>query len=276
MRPNWHGVADRPRGHLADRPVRAEALPGHPSSAYYRLGGARRGRRGRHQRLPHTVRVLLESLLRNAGGMHVREADVLALAALARRRRRPTRRCRSCRRACCCRTSPACPPSSTSPRCAPRWRAPGGDPARVDPLVPADLVIDHSVQVDAFGTRAPTRATSSASTSATASATRCCAGRRALRQLPRRAARHGHRPPGQPRVPRRASCSCARTRDGTVAFPDTLVGTDSHTTMINGLGVLGWGVGGIEAEAVMLGQPLLLRHADRRRRAVHRRAARRA
>ena len=51
--------------------------------------------------------------------------------------------------------------------------------------------------------------------------------------------------------------------------PDTLVGTDSHTTMINGLGVLGWGVGGIEAEAVMLGQPLELRHARRRRRALH-------
>ena len=67
----------------------------------------------------------------------------------------------------------------------------------------------------------------------------------------RRAARDRHRPPGEPRVPRDGH----RRREG-VAFPDTLVGTDSHTTMVNGLGVLGYGVGGIEAEAVLLGQPL--------------------
>ena len=82
-------------------------------------------------------------------------------------------------------------------------------------------------------------------------------GQKAFRQLPRRAAGHRHRPPGEPRVPRAAS-SRRRDADGTaaVAYPDTLVGTDSHTTMINGLGVLGWGVGGIEAEAAMLGQPV--------------------
>ena len=62
-------------------------------------------------------------------------------------------------------------------------------------------------------------------------------------------------PPGQPRVPRAGSCS-STTRTGGPRYPDTLVGTDSHTTMVNGLGVLGWGVGGIEAEAAMLGQPM--------------------
>ena len=68
---------------------------------------------------------------------------------------------------------------------------------------------------------------------------------------------NGHRPPGQPRVPRARSSRTGRpTSAAPVAFPDTLVGTDSHTTMINGLGVLGYGVGGIEAEAVLLGQPL--------------------
>ena len=72
----------------------------------------------------------------------------------------------------------------------------------------------------------------------------------------RRAARDGHRPPGQPRVPGHGRRRRGPTRHGPVAFPDTLVGTDSHTTMINGLGVLGYGVGGIEAEAVLLGQPL--------------------
>jgi hypothetical protein len=76
-------------------------------------------------------------------------------------------------------------------------------------------------------------------------------GQKAVRQLQGRAARHRHRAPGQPRVPGARRHGRRRRR----AYPDTLVGTDSHTTMINGLGVLGWGVGGIEAEAAMLGQP---------------------
>ena len=135
----------------------------------------------------------------------------------------------------------------------------GGDPKKINPLVPVDLVIDHSVQVDFFG--------------------------RQRLDGPQR----GHRIPAEPRALRipplgpeglsRTSASCRRPSGivhqvnleylakgvflgkdaaGPVAFPDTLVGTDSHTTMINGLGVLGWGVGGIEAEAVMLGQPLYM------------------
>ena len=67
-----------------------------------------------------------------------------------------------------------------------------------------------------------------------------------------------HRPPGESGVPGQGACSCGEDAAGPVALPDTLVGTDSHTTMINGLGVVGWGVGGIEAEAVMLGQPLYM------------------
>jgi aconitate hydratase len=134
----------------------------------------------------------------------------------------------------------------------------GGDPARVNPLVPADLVIDHSVQVDRYGT-----ADSFAF------------------NVEREYQRNGERyqllrwaqtafddlrvvPPGtgivhQVNLEFLASV-VARRRDpdgrAEVVFPDTLVGTDSHTTMINGLGVLGYGVGGIEAEAVLLGQPL--------------------
>ncbi len=78
-----------------------------------------------------------------------------------------------------------------------------------------------------------------------------------VRELHGRPARHRHRPPGQPRVPRPRRLRRRRaTARASVAYPDTLVGTDSHTTMINGLGVLGWGVGGIEAEAAMLGQPV--------------------
>jgi aconitate hydratase len=133
----------------------------------------------------------------------------------------------------------------------------GGDPNRVNPLVPADLVIDHSVQVDQYGTEAAF-----------------------LINVEREYERNGERyallrwaqeafanfrvvPPGtgivhQVNLEFLADVVSARPdADGTLtAFPDTLVGTDSHTTMINGLGVVGWGVGGIEAEAALLGQPL--------------------
>ena len=135
----------------------------------------------------------------------------------------------------------------------------GGDPAKINPLVPAELVIDHSVQVDAFGTRDAFRIN-------------------AEREFERNEERYAFLRWGQDGVRRlrrscrptpasstrstsstsRASSSSDETaHDGPVqAYPDTLVGTDSHTTMINGLGVLGWGVGGIEAEAAMLGQPM--------------------
>src|ERR671939_1309537 len=130
----------------------------------------------------------------------------------------------------------------------------GGDPARINPLLPAELVIDHSVQVDAFASRAA---------------------------LPKNVeqdyARNGERyaflrwgqqafdnfkvvPPNTGIVHQVNLEYLARvveSRDGR-AFPNTLVGTDSHTTMVNGLGVLGWGVGGIEAEAAMLGQPVVM------------------
>jgi aconitate hydratase len=133
----------------------------------------------------------------------------------------------------------------------------GGDPARVNPLVPADLVIDHSVQVDQYGSDAAF-----------------------LINVEREYERNGERyallrwaqtafanfrvvPPGtgivhQVNLEYLADVVSARPdSDGTLtAFPDTLVGTDSHTTMVNGLGVVGWGVGGIEAEAALLGQPL--------------------
>ena len=127
------------------------------------------------------------------------------------------------------------------------------------PARPVELVIDHSVQVDAFGTRRRVRAsTPSASSSAITSATRSCAGGRARSSnFSRRAARHGHLPPGQPRVPRARRLRPTTGRSGRRRLSRTRwSGTDSHTTMVNGLGVLGWGVGGIEAEAAMLGQPV--------------------
>jgi aconitate hydratase len=128
----------------------------------------------------------------------------------------------------------------------------GGDPAKINPLVPVELVIDHSIQVDVF-------------------AERLAFQRNAEFEFERNRERYGFLRWGQTAFdnfsvvpPNTGICHqvnleylarVVETRDGQ-AFPDTLVGTDSHTTMINGLGVLGWGVGGIEAEAAMLGQPV--------------------
>jgi aconitate hydratase len=132
----------------------------------------------------------------------------------------------------------------------------GSDPAKINPLVPVDLVIDHSVQVDAFGN---------------ARAFDINADRDYERNRERYAfLRWGQQAFDNFRVVPPATGICHQvnleylsrvvfTREGngtTQAYPDTLVGTDSHTTMVNGLGVLGWGVGGIEAEAAMLGQPI--------------------
>ena len=128
----------------------------------------------------------------------------------------------------------------------------GGDPAKINPLVPAELVIDHSVVADVFGRPTPSTATSTLSSSATASGSRSCAG------ASRRSSEFKVVPPGTGIVHQVNIEHLARVvmaGDG-AAYPDTCVGTDSHTTMQNGLGVLGWGVGGIEAEAAMLGQPI--------------------
>ena len=130
----------------------------------------------------------------------------------------------------------------------------GGDPSTVDPLVPADLIIDHSVQVDLFRSEGAYAANIEWEY-------RRNSERYALLRWAQQAF-DGLRvvPPGAGichQVNLEHLGQVVTVRDG-VAFPDTLVGTDSHTTMINGLGVLGWGVGGIEAEAAMLGQPTFL------------------
>jgi aconitate hydratase len=202
-------------------------------------------------RAPVTLKILLENVLRHAGGGIVTQEDVVALSAW-----RPDQ-----------------PGEAEIPFMPARvilqdftgvpaivdlavmrdaMADLGGDPARVNPLVPADLVIDHSVQVDMYGTPAAF-----------------------LFNVAREYERNGERyqllrwaqtafrdlrvvPPGTGivhQVNLEYLASVVAVRDG-ISFPDTLVGTDSHTTMINGLGVLGYGVGGIEAEAVLLGQPL--------------------
>ena len=118
-------------------------------------------------------------------------------------------------------------------------------------------MIDHSVQVDEFGTPGAFKLNAEIGIPAQPRALRLFAlGAKGIREPGDRAARHRHLPPGQPGISG-ARGLCRKGEGGKqVAYPDTVVGTDSHTTMINGLGVLGWGVGGIEAEAAMLGQPI--------------------
>ena len=130
----------------------------------------------------------------------------------------------------------------------------GRDPARIDPRIPVDLVIDHSVQVDVFGNDRAYHANIEREYERNAE-------RYALLRWAQRAfGNFTVVPPGMGichQVNLEHLSRVVQVRDG-VALPDTLCGTDSHTTMVNGLGVLGWGVGGIEAEAAMLGQPMYL------------------
>src|SRR5579862_1119022 len=203
-------------------------------------------------RLPYTVCILLENLLRRAGSEHVREDDVRALAAWPQPDGDAQLAFMPARVIMQDLTGVPAVVDLAALRDAVARR--GGDPGRVDPLVPVDLVIDHSVQVDAFGNGA-------------------AYGRNIEREYERNGERYALLrwaqgafgnfrvvPPGMGivhQVNLEYLASVVTVRDG-VALPDTLVGTDSHTTMVNALGVLGLGVGGIEAEAVMLGQPLYL------------------
>jgi aconitate hydratase len=207
---------------------------------------------GRLDRLPHTVRILLENLLRRAGTRDVSDADVLALAGWphgpteARLAFMPSR--------VLMQDFTGVPAVVDLAAMRSAMARAGGDPARVNPLVDVDLVIDHSVQVDLFRSAAAYEANIEWEYR-----------RNEERYILLRWAQQAFRgmrvvPPGAGichQVNLEHLGKVVVVRDG-VAAPDTLVGTDSHTTMINGLGVLGWGVGGIEAEAAMLGQPMFL------------------
>ena len=206
-------------------------------------------------RAPVTLKILLENALRHAGGGIVREDDVNALAAWrpggageAEVPFMPSR--------VVLQDFTGVPAVVDLAAMRDAMAALGGDPSKVNPLVPADLVIDHSVQIDAWG-----------GTGSFAFNVGKEYERNGERYQLLRWAQTAFRdlrvvPPGTGiihQVNLEYLATVVTDRDdeaGRVAYPDTLVGTDSHTTMINGLGVLGYGVGGIEAEAVLLGQPL--------------------
>jgi aconitate hydratase len=205
-------------------------------------------------RLPFSLKILLENLLRNEGNGSVDAADIEALATWDAAAK-PSKEIAFAPARVVMQDFTGVPAVVDLAAMRDAMAAMGGDPAMINPLVPAELVIDHSVQVDAFGTR-----------EAFAS--------NAEREFERNQERYAFLRWGQNAFDNFAvvppdtgivhqvnleflSRVVFVDGDG-VAYPDTLVGTDSHTTMVNGLGVLGWGVGGIEAEAAMLGQPMPL------------------
>ena len=204
-------------------------------------------------RLPFSIRILLENTLRHSGGRYVGEEHVNAVAAWSPTNAgadvpfMPSR--------VVLQDFTGVPAVVDLAAMRDGLKALGGDPNRINPVVPADLVIDHSVQVDFFGTPEAYRQNVEREFE-----------RNRERYALLRWAQHAFEdfrvvPPGtgivhQVNLEYLASVVHRRTEDGiSLAYPDTLVGTDSHTTMINGLGVVGWGVGGIEAEAVLTGQP---------------------
>ena len=205
--------------------------------------------------LPFSMKVILENLLRNEDGRTVKKDDILAVVAWLTNKGKAEAEIAYRPARVLMQDFTGVPAVVDLAAMRDAMVALGGDPQKINPLVPVDLVIDHSVIVDEFGT-------------ATALA----------RNVEHEYERNGERyrflkwgqqafknfrvvPPGtgichQVNLEYLGQTVWTREEgDDIIAYPDTCVGTDSHTTMINGLGVLGWGVGGIEAEAAMLGQP---------------------
>ena len=204
-------------------------------------------------RLPFSLKVLLENLLRTEGGGAVSAEDIEALADWDPAAQ-PSKEIAFTPARVLMQDFTGVPAVVDLAAMRDAMREMGGDPSKINPLVPAELVIDHSVQVDAFGTRDAFRFN-------------------AEREFERNQERYAFLRWGQGAfndfsvVPpdtgivhqvnlEYLSRVVFHNQKSGQLYPDTLVGTDSHTTMVNGLGVLGWGVGGIEAEAAMLGQPM--------------------
>jgi aconitate hydratase len=204
-------------------------------------------------RLPFSLKILLENLLRREDGVNV-TADDIAFLAKWDAKAEPSREIAYMPARVLMQDFTGVPAIVDLAAMRDAIKTLGGDPERVNPLIPAELVIDHSVQVDEFGTPKAYDANSFLEFQRNRE-------RYAFLKWGQTAFRNFSAvPPGmgichQVNLEYLARVVFTTDESGELlAYPDTLVGTDSHTTMINGLGVLGWGVGGIEAEAAMLGQ----------------------
>jgi aconitate hydratase len=233
---------------------KAVLTSGNRSYTYYRLP-ALAARGFNLARLPFSLKILLENLLRREDGKNVTAGDIEFLANWDAKAE-PSREIAYMPARVLMQDFTGVPAVVDLAAMRDAIKTLGGDPERVNPLAPAELVIDHSVQVDEYGTQMAYEANS-------------------LLEFQRNRERYAFLKWGQSAFrnfsavpPGMGICHqvnleylarvvfTAQIGDEAIAYPDTLVGTDSHTTMINGLGVLGWGVGGIEAEAAMLGQPV--------------------
>ncbi len=205
-------------------------------------------------RLPFSIKVLVENLLRKLDGRIVREEDLLNIAKWQKRYDTPTEIPYHPARVLM-QDFTGVPAVVDLAAMRDAVRDLGGDPAKINPLVPVDLIVDHSIQVDYFSTP-------DALTKNVAKEYERNAERYALLKWAQISFDNFNVVPPNSGICHQVNLEylgqivIAENNSGSItAYPDTLVGTDSHTTMINGIGVMGWGVGGIEAEAVMLGQP---------------------
>ena len=209
------------------------------------------------ERMPVTIKVLLEMTLRQAGSPFATEDDVAALAGWGTSEV-PEREFAFAPARVVLQDFTGVPAVVDLAAMRSALARSGADPSHVDPLVPVDLVIDHSVQIDRFG------ALDALAINVEHEYRRNSERYALLRWAQQAFAGFNVVPPGRGIVHQVNLEHLARVvmtvddEAGTLAIPDTCVGTDSHTPMVNGLGVLGWGVGGIEAEAAMLGQPMPL------------------
>jgi len=221
--------------------------------SYYRINKLADDGLGEIDTLPYSIRILLEACLRNIDGFVVTADDVTALAGWSAESTNPAEIPFKPGRVVL-QDFTGVPAIVDLAALRSAMVRIGGDPGKINPLVPCDLVVDHSVQVDRF-------------------ASIDALSHNVEREFQRNRERYGFLrwgaqafdnfqviPPATGivhQVNLEYLATVVMVEDG-VAYPDSLVGTDSHTTMINGLGVVGWGVGGIEAEAVMLGQPIYM------------------
>jgi aconitate hydratase len=223
----------------------------------YRLAKLEQLGLGDVTRLPYSIRVLLEAVLRTCDGYQVTENDVKNLAAwqaeAVAELEIPFKPARVV-----LQDFTGVPAVVDLAAMRSAMRRLGGDPKKINPLIPVDLVIDHSVQVDYFGSDGALQANVELEFERNRE-------RYEFLRWGQRSFQNFRAVPPNVGIVHQVNLEflakavfMGRDGQGPVAYPDSLVGTDSHTTMINGLGVVGWGVGGIEAEAVMLGQPLYM------------------
>ncbi|PWU71463.1 aconitate hydratase AcnA [Ochrobactrum sp. POC9] len=242
--------------HIDSFKCRKTLTVGGKDYVYYSLTEAEKNGLEGVSKLPFSMKVLLENLLRFEDDRSVKKSDIEAVAkwlndrgsAGAEIAYRPAR--------VLMQDFTGVPAVVDLAAMRDGLKALGGDPEKINPLVPVDLVIDHSVIVDEFGNPSAFKANVDLEYQRNGERYRFLKwGQQAFKNF--RVV-----PPGtgichQVNLEYLAQAVWTKEEDGeTVAYPDTCVGTDSHTTMVNGLGVLGWGVGGIEAEAAMLGQPV--------------------